>query len=40
MILTYLNDFLSQNKGMSVQGATLVRRARLLPFWEGRCGCG
>ncbi|PSC76649.1 MFS family transporter: sugar [Micractinium conductrix] len=24
MILTYLNDYLSQNKGMSVQGATLV----------------
>lgn len=25
MILTYLNDYLSQNKGLSVQGATAVR---------------
>lgn len=29
MILTYLNDFLSQNKGLSVQSATLVG-------WVGR----
>lgn len=27
MILTYLNDYLSQNKGLSVQGATAVRFA-------------
>ena len=26
MILTYLNDYLSQNKGLSVQGATAVGR--------------
>lgn len=39
MILTYLNDFLSQNKGMTVQGATLVRLlACLLACLQGQQG--
>jgi hypothetical protein len=39
MILTYLNDFLSQNKGLSVQAATMVRRRCRAPHHAAVCAC-
>jgi hypothetical protein len=39
MILTYLNDFLSQNKALSVQAATMVRRRCRAPQHAAVCAC-